>query len=69
MLFNSVDYAIFFSAVFIASWAAARWARGWLRIVLLLVASYGFYAHWNWRYLPLLFGSATVDFLLARAIA
>ncbi len=69
MLFNSVDYAIFFSTVFIASWAAARWARGWLRIVLLLVASYGFYAHWNWRYLPLLFGSATVDFLLARAIA
>jgi alginate O-acetyltransferase complex protein AlgI len=68
VLFNSVDYAVFFASVFIASWAVARWARGWVRIVLLLVASYGFYAHWDWRYLPLIFGSATVDFYLARAI-
>jgi len=64
-----VDYAIFFAGVFVASWAVARLAGGWVRIVLLLAASYGFYAHWDWRYLPLLFGSATVDFYLARAIA
>ncbi len=69
MLFNSVDYAFFFAGVFVASWAVARLAGGWVRIVLLLVASYGFYAHWDWRYLPLLFGSATVDFYLARTIA
>ena len=42
---------------------------GLLRAVFLLVLSYYFYASWNWRYLPLIFGSSTVDFFLARAIA
>ena len=40
----------------------------WPRIVFLLVLSYAFYSFWNWKYLPLIFGSSTVDFLLARAI-
>jgi D-alanyl-lipoteichoic acid acyltransferase DltB (MBOAT superfamily) len=40
-----------------------------LRTFFLLVLSYYFYASWNWRYLPLIFGSSTVDFFLARAIA
>jgi D-alanyl-lipoteichoic acid acyltransferase DltB (MBOAT superfamily) len=39
------------------------------RLVFLLVLSYGFYAAWDWRYLPLIFGSSTVDWLLGRAIA
>ncbi|MEJ7732410.1 MAG: MBOAT family protein [Polyangiaceae bacterium] len=39
------------------------------RLVFLLVCSYGFYAAWDWRYLPLIFGSSTVDWLLGRAIA
>ncbi len=58
----------------------ARWAlclrrnpaapyNGLPRSVFLLVLSYYFYASWNWRYLPLIFGSSTVDFFLARAIA
>ncbi len=47
-----------------------RFARmGLGRAVFLLVLSYYFYASWNWRYLPLIFGSSTVDFFLARAIA
>jgi len=37
--------------------------------MFLLVMSYGFYAAWNWRYLPLIFGSSTVDFFLARTIS
>jgi D-alanyl-lipoteichoic acid acyltransferase DltB (MBOAT superfamily) len=69
VLFNTVDYAIFFAIVFMTSWAMARWLRGWPRLVLLLLASYWFYAHWDWRYLPLIFGSSTVDFYLARWIA
>ncbi|EYF04039.1 putative poly(beta-D-mannuronate) O-acetylase [Chondromyces apiculatus DSM 436] len=40
----------------------------WPRIVFLLALSYAFYSFWNWKYLPLIFGSSTVDFLLARAI-
>jgi alginate O-acetyltransferase complex protein AlgI len=42
---------------------------GILRTVFLLAASYYFYARWDWHYLPLIFGSSTVDFFLARAIA
>ena len=68
VLFNSLDYGVFFAVVFVGSWAAARWLRGWARVVLLLAASYWFYGHWNWRYLPLLFGTSTVDFWLGRMI-
>jgi D-alanyl-lipoteichoic acid acyltransferase DltB (MBOAT superfamily) len=68
VLFNTVNYAIFFAVAFVGSWALARVLNGWLRIIFLLVLSYGFYAAWDWRYLPLIFGSSTVDFFLARAI-
>ncbi len=68
VLFNTLDYAVFFIASFAVSWALARVAKGWGRLVFLLLASYAFYAHWDWRYLPLIFGSSTVDFFLARAI-
>lgn len=40
-----------------------------MRIVFLLLASYVFYAHWDYRFLPLIWGSSTADFYLARAIA
>src|SRR6202012_4559724 len=43
--------------------------EGLPRALFLLALSYYFYASWNWRYLPLIFGSSTVDFFLARAIA
>lgn len=39
-----------------------------VRLVCLLIASYVFYAHWDWRFLPLIFGSSTIDYLLGRAI-
>jgi alginate O-acetyltransferase complex protein AlgI len=68
VLFNSLDYGLFFAVVFVGSWVAARWLRGWARLVLLLGASYWFYAHWNWRYLPLLFGASTLDYWLGHAI-
>ncbi|WP_104985976.1 MBOAT family O-acyltransferase [Sorangium cellulosum] len=69
MLFNTLSYAQFFAAAFLGSWALARLFGVWPRIVFLLLMSYGFYAAWDWRYLPLIFASSTVDFLLARAIA
>ena len=68
MLFNTVDYGLFFVLCFAASWALVR-VGGAARLGFLLFASYAFYAHWDWRYLPLIFGSSTVDFYLARAIA
>lgn len=80
MNFISIEYAVFFAVAFVGSWSLAELPRSlasararreakWLRLILLLVMSYGFYAAWNWRYLPLIFGSSTVDFFLARAIA
>ena len=76
MLFNTLNYAIFFAFAFAGSWALARASKGWARSIFLLVLSYGFYAagfdknlNWNFKYLPLIFASSTVDFFLARAIA
>jgi D-alanyl-lipoteichoic acid acyltransferase DltB (MBOAT superfamily) len=85
VLFTTLRYAIFFAVAFVGSWALVLLGRrggdapaglpgrlswnGLLRTVFLLALSYYFYASWNWRYLPLIFGSSTVDYFLARAIA
>jgi D-alanyl-lipoteichoic acid acyltransferase DltB (MBOAT superfamily) len=79
VLFTTLRYAIFFAVAFVGSWALCFAPRrggsdserygGVARTVFLLVLSYYFYASWNWRYLPLIFGSSTVDFFLARSIA
>ncbi len=39
-----------------------------VRLLFILGASYVFYAHWDPRFLPLIFGSSSVDWLLAHAI-
>lgn len=67
MLFNTLEYAKFFAAVFICSWLLARARK--LRVLFLLAASYAFYARWNFRFVPLIFLSSSVDFLLGNAIA
>src|SRR5262245_36766211 len=61
MLFNSASFLVFF-AVVLALYAALRGTPA--RKVLLLVASYLFYAHWNWRYLGLLLLSTSLDFTI-----
>ncbi|HET9931333.1 MAG TPA: MBOAT family protein, partial [Polyangiaceae bacterium] len=66
MLFNTLQYAKFFAAVFVASWLLARAPR--VRIGFLLAASYYFYAAFDYRFLPLIFISSTADFWLARRI-
>lgn len=35
------------------------------RWVLMLLASYTFYAYWDWRYIPLLFASSFIDYFFA----
>jgi alginate O-acetyltransferase complex protein AlgI len=40
-----------------------------VRLLFILGASYVFYAHWDWRFLPLIWGSSTADWLLGNAIA
>jgi alginate O-acetyltransferase complex protein AlgI len=51
MLFTSTDFVAFF-AVLMAILAVVRNSRA--RFYVVLIASYIFYAAWDWRYLPLL---------------
>ncbi len=39
-----------------------------VRLLFLLGASYVFYAHWDWRFLPLIWASSSADWLLGHAI-
>jgi D-alanyl-lipoteichoic acid acyltransferase DltB (MBOAT superfamily) len=67
MLFNSVQFFIFF-AVFYAVFLVVR-RHLVRRNVLLLCASYIFYASWNWHFLSLIIISTLVDFTLARRMS
>jgi len=66
MLFNSLDFAIFFPLVFVLYWIVARNLT--LRNVLILVASYVFYGWWDWRFLFLIAISTLVDFYVGKQI-
>ncbi|MEZ4222394.1 MAG: MBOAT family protein [Polyangiaceae bacterium] len=39
-----------------------------VRLLFILGASYVFYAHWDYRFLPLILGSSSIDWLLGHAI-
>jgi D-alanyl-lipoteichoic acid acyltransferase DltB (MBOAT superfamily) len=64
MVFNSVHFVWFFLVVYVAYRALPHRAQNWL----LLVASYYFYAAWDWRFLGLLVGSTLVDFTCGRLL-
>ncbi|MDX6306153.1 MAG: alginate O-acetyltransferase complex protein AlgI [Blastocatellia bacterium] len=66
MLFTSGTYLIFLAIVFLLYWGFA--SKRWLRVTVLLAASYYFYALWNPRFLAVLFLISSVDFLTARMI-
>ncbi|WP_179021462.1 MBOAT family O-acyltransferase [Winogradskyella forsetii] len=66
MLFNSVDFAIFFPIVFILYWLLSRNLTA--RNVLILVASYLFYGWWDYRFLSLIVISSLVDFIVGKFI-
>ncbi len=64
MLFNSVQFVLFFVAVLVLHWVAKpHW-----RNPILLVASYVFYGMWDWRFLGLLLVSTVVDYSVARLL-
>ena len=64
MLFNSVQFVLFFVAVVVMHWAATpRW-----RNPILLAASYIFYGMWDWRFLGLLLVSTFVDYSVGRLL-
>ena len=67
MLFNSLDFAVFLPAVFILYWfVCARNLR--LQNLLIVIASYFFYACWDWRFLSLILISTIVDYAVGLAL-
>src|SRR5882724_12655140 len=65
MLFDSPAYFVFLIPAVLVYWRLDR--RG--QNIFLLLASYFFYGWWDWRFLALMIGSTTVDFLIAQKIA
>jgi alginate O-acetyltransferase complex protein AlgI len=65
MLFCSREFLVFFAAVFAVYWLLP-WHRA--RVWLLLAASFAFYATWNLSLAWLVCGTATADYLIARAL-
>lgn len=61
MLFNSVSFAIFLPIIFILYWFITN-KNLKLQNLLLLVASYYFYACWDWRFMFLLMFSTFLDY-------
>lgn len=63
MLFNSINFVIFFSVIFIVYWKLPNQKVSFQNI-LLLFASYFFYACWDWRFLFLLIFSTFLDYYI-----
>lgn len=61
MLFNSIQFFIFLPIVFILYWFVAKHSLR-NQNILLLVASYFFYANWDYRFLFLLLFSTLLDY-------
>ncbi len=66
MLFNSYVFLFgFLPCVLIGRWALRTKN---LRLLFLTLASWFFYAWWDWRFLPLMLSTTTVDYIAALAI-
>jgi alginate O-acetyltransferase complex protein AlgI len=65
--FPTIEFAVFFVAVFILSWAFMPHPRAWRPFIL--VASYVFYGWVDWRWVLLLVASSVINTVAARVIA
>jgi D-alanyl-lipoteichoic acid acyltransferase DltB (MBOAT superfamily) len=61
MIFNSLSFALFLPIVFVLYWYVAKSKLRALNM-LLLAASYFFYASWDWRFMFILIGSTFLDY-------
>ncbi|WP_047414398.1 MBOAT family protein [Cellulophaga sp. Hel_I_12] len=67
MLFNSIDFLIFLPIVFLLYWFVLN-KNLKIQNLLLLIASYVFYAWWDYRFLSLIALSTLVDFFIGIKI-
>jgi len=65
MLFNSVEFFLFFIFVFSLYWKL----HDKFRNIFLIIVSYIFYGWWDTRFLALIFFSSIIDFFAAQKIA
>jgi D-alanyl-lipoteichoic acid acyltransferase DltB (MBOAT superfamily) len=68
MLFNSLSFAVFLPIVFLLYWFVTNKSLK-LQNILLLIASYYFYACWDWRFLFLLMFSTFLDYFTGLKIS
>lgn len=67
MLFNSIDFAIFLPIVFLLYWFVFnKYLKA--QNILIVASSFLFYGWWDWRFLLLMIGSASVDFIVGRKL-
>ncbi|APY00723.1 MBOAT family O-acyltransferase [Lacinutrix venerupis] len=67
MLFNSFTFLVFFIIVFIIYWFPLR-NKTKLQNVFILLASYVFYAWWDWHFLGLIILSTLVDYFIGNQL-
>lgn len=67
MLFPTLAFALFFLVVFFVTWSLQRENRN--RKIFLLLASWVFYAGWDWRFVLLLIASAVANWFIADRVA
>lgn len=66
MLFNSLDFVIFFPIMFALYWVCSRNLK--LRNAYILAASYLFYGWWDWHFLFLIVISSFVDYYVGKRL-
>ncbi|MFD0986422.1 MBOAT family O-acyltransferase [Methyloligella solikamskensis] len=66
MLFPTLDFGIFFLAVFAIAWELKDRPEG--RKTFLVAASYFFYGYWDWRFAGLLAASSLINYAAGRLV-
>ncbi|MFT5071363.1 MAG: alginate O-acetyltransferase complex protein AlgI [Chitinophagales bacterium] len=67
MIFNSIEFGIFFPLAFLLYWLFFK-DNIKLRNLYLIAISYLFYGWWDWRFLSLIIVSSLVDFLVGQKL-
>ncbi len=67
MIFNSIEFLCFFIVFFVLYWLVLN-GRTRLQNILILVASYFFYAWWDWRFLALVIGGTYITYAIGKAM-
>ena len=66
MLFNSHEFIFAFLPLVLVGWYVLRPPT--VRLGFLTLGSWFFYAWWDWRFLPLMLSSTTVDYIAGRLL-